>query len=356
MMKLVEKCQNKNQFTNNMSNSVTIKQISISEIIAFLEKDLKKVDEIILNNTNGEAELIGEIAKHIIFSGGKRVRPILTILSAKICGYKSNKNHHYNLAAAVELIHTATLLHDDVVDESALRRGKKTANSIWGNKASILVGDYLLGSAFQLMVKSQSLKALDLLSQTSKVMSDGEVMQLMNSTDINISKEKYLQIISQKTAILFAAATGVGAIISNADLTKEQALYDFGINLGVAFQIVDDVLDYKSSKEILGKEIGDDFFENKITLPIIITLEKANKEEKLQIKKIFQQNLMNEEKDYDLLQQIMDLMQKYNAIELATKEALSFHQKSLDNLAIFNDCQEKQALIEISNYAVARNK
>lgn len=338
------------------AQSISVTNNPLTDIFNYLESDLKKVDEIIVTNSSGEAELTSDIAKHIISSGGKRVRPILTILSAKICGYNSSENHHYNLAAAVELIHTATLLHDDVVDESSLRRGKKTANAIWGNKASILVGDYLLGSAFQLMVKSNSLRALDLLSGTSRIMSDGEVMQLMNSTNINLSKDKYLQIITGKTAILFAAATGVGAIISQAKNKEEKALYDFGINLGIAFQIMDDVLDYNASKEVFGKEIGNDFFEGKITLPIIITFEKANKEEKIQIQKIFQEILMSEEKDENLLKQMMALIIKYQAIELAISEALSFYQKAVENLNLFANSKEKEILIQIANYAVRRNK
>ncbi len=266
-----------------MSISVKKQQKSnskFSQIFSDLKPDLDKINQIILDNCSGEADLIADIGRHIILPGGKRIRPILTILSSYICNYSNPQNHHYNLAAAVELIHTATLLHDDVVDNGELRRGKKTANSIWGNKASILVGDYLLSTAFQLMVKSNSIKVLDLLSNTSRIMSDGEVMQLMNSSDIDIKEDKYIQIISQKTAILFAAATSVGAIISNSSAQEEQALYDFGINLGIAFQIMDDILDYSSSSNVLGKEIGDDFFEGKVTLPIIIAYEKANNDEK----------------------------------------------------------------------------
>lgn len=329
---------------------------SFFQIFSALEPDLKKVDEIIITNSSGDAQLTQDISKHINKAGGKRIRPILTLLSSKICNYKSSEKQHYNLAAAVELIHTATLLHDDVVDEGELRRGKKTANAIWGNKASILVGDYLLSTAFQLMVKSGSLEVLDLLSNTSKIMSNGEVMQLMNSTDINISQEIYLQIISQKTAILFAAATSVGAIISNSEKSKQQALHDFGINLGISFQIMDDVLDYSSSSQVLGKEIGDDFFEGKITLPIIITYEKADDAEKKRIKQIFNANLMSEEKDYALLDEMMSLVNKYKAVALSTDQALEYHQKAVENLSIFDNSLEKEMLISILDYAVSRKK
>ena len=329
---------------------------SFSRIFSVLEHDLKKVDEIIIANSSGDAQLIQDISTHINYAGGKRIRPILTLLSSKICNYNELEKHNYNLAAAVELIHTATLLHDDVVDEGELRRGKKTANAIWGNKASILVGDYLLSTAFQLMVKSNSLEVLDLLSSTSRIMSNGEVMQLMSSTDINIKEETYLQIISQKTAILFAAATSVGAIISNADKEKQKALYDFGINLGISFQIMDDILDYSSSNEILGKAIGDDFFESKITLPIIIAYNKANEAEQKRIKKIFGANLMNDEKDYALLDEMMVLINKYDTISQSIAKSMEYHKKAVENLAIFSDCEEKSMLISIVDYAVSRKK
>jgi octaprenyl-diphosphate synthase len=237
-----------------------------------------------------------------------------------------------------------------------LRRGTKTSNAIWGNKASILVGDYLLSTAFQLMVKSKSLKALDLLSHASKVMSDGEVMQLMNSTNINISKQQYIQIISQKTAILFAAATSVGAIISKADKKQEKALHDFGINLGITFQITDDILDYSSNQITFGKEIGNDFYEGKVTLPIIITYDKATQIEKNRIKKIFSQALMSKDKNQDLLSEMMCLIKKYNALALSIEESKSYHLKAIDNLSVFDDSKEKEMLISIINYVVTREK
>lgn len=329
---------------------------SFAKIFSILEHDLKKVDAIIIANSSDDAQLIQDISTHINYAGGKRIRPILTLLSAKICDYKGDGKQHYNLAAAVELIHTATLLHDDVVDEGELRRGKKTANAIWGNKASILVGDYLLATAFQLMVKSDSLEVLDLLSRTSRIMSNGEVIQLMNSTDINIKEETYLQIISQKTAILFAAATSVGAIISNSDSQKQKALHDFGINLGISFQIMDDVLDYSSSNEVLGKAIGDDFFEGKITLPIIIAYNHASESEQKRIKAIFAANLMNDEKDYTLLDEMMVLINKYQAIQLAIAKSMEYHQKAVENLALFANSEEKSMLISILDYAVSRKK
>ncbi|MCE3255540.1 MAG: ispB [Rickettsiaceae bacterium] len=326
-----------------------------SQITKSIAVELEQVNKTIIDSAKGKADLIGEITNHLVSSGGKRVRPILTILGTKLCGYDQG-NRHCNLAAAVELIHTATLLHDDVVDGSSLRRGKKTANAIWDNKASILVGDYLLSVAFQIMVKDGSLEVLDILSKTSGILSDGEVMQLMNSSDITISEEKYLEIISYKTAVLFAAALQIGAVITNAGTIKQKALADFGNNLGIAFQIIDDVLDYAASEEILGKEIGNDFFEGKITLPIILTYQKASDAEKAKIKDIFFNNLINgtEQKNSQSFAEIMTLIKKYDGLEESTKKALFYKEAAIRNLSAFSDCQEKLMLLSILEYAVSR--
>ncbi len=335
--------------TKNISTSDPI--IKISQNLA---AQLKKVDEVILDNAKGKADLIIEIANHLVSSGGKRVRPILTILSAKLCGYNSGQRH-CNLAAAVELIHTATLLHDDVVDDSNLRRGKKTSNAIWGNKASILVGDYLLSAAFQLMVKDGSLEVLKTLSETSGIMADGEVLQLTSSNNIEISEEKYLEIISAKTAILFAAATKVGAIITEQNIDEKTALGNFGNNLGIAFQIMDDVLDYSAQTEILGKNIGDDFFEGKITMPIILTYQNAETSEKQRLKQIFADNLMNEEKDQKTFLEVRDLIKKYNSLELSVKKARNYQSAAKKDLELFIDGEEKNMLLDILDYCVNRS-
>lgn len=324
--------------------------IQITKAIA---PELSKTNDIIIASGVGKAELISTITNHLVSSGGKRVRPILTILSAKLCGYK-NGDRHCNLAAAVELIHTATLLHDDVVDGSSLRRGRKTANAVWDNKASILVGDYLLSVAFQLMVRDGSLEVLDILSKTSGVMADGEVLQLMNSNDINIPEEKYLEIISYKTAILFSAATSVGAVISDSSLEQKKSLSDFGNNLGIAFQIMDDVLDYSADQKALGKAIGGDFYEGKITLPIIVTYKQANENEKNRIKEIFANNLISNQKDENSFAEIMLLISKYNALELSIQKALSYQNLAKQNLQSFADISEKSMLLDILEYSVLR--
>jgi octaprenyl-diphosphate synthase len=325
------------------------------KITKAIESELQQVNQAIIQSAIGKANLISEITNHLVMSGGKRVRPILTILAAKICGYNTG-DRHCNLAAAVELIHTATLLHDDVVDGSDLRRGRKTANAIWDNKASILVGDYLLSVAFQLMVKDGSLEVLDILSKTSGTMADGEVMQLMNSNDIEISEEKYLQIISYKTAILFAASTQVGAIITNSGSSKQKALADFGNNLGIAFQIMDDVLDYNANQEKLGKKIGNDFYEGKITLPIIFTYKQANQAEKDKIKEIFANNSIagSGERNPQLFAEIMAVMNKYDALEASYKMALDYKNLAYKNLETFSQSPEKSMLIDILEHSVLR--
>lgn len=325
------------------------------EIADIISEELKKVDQVIISSSEKKADLIGDITNHLVLSGGKRIRPILTIISAKICGYNSG-DRHCKLAAAVELIHTATLLHDDVVDGSHLRRGKKTANAIWDNKASILVGDYLLSSAFQLMVQDGSLEVLDLLSKTSGTMADGEVMQLMNSNDIEISQEKYLQIISSKTAILFAASSQIGAIITKSHNNKQEALAIFGNNLGIVFQIMDDVLDYNASENNFGKKIGSDFYEGKITLPIILTYKKSNLAEKVRIKEMFASNLIGSgnDKDQESFLEIMSLIEKYSATKDSIAIALHYQNLAYKNLDIFDQSPEKSMLLDILEYSTSR--
>ena len=324
-------------------------------LINSLKPDLKKIDQIILDFAQGKSPLIEEISHHLIASGGKRIRPILLILAARLCDNKAQNNpNSYNLAAAVELIHSATLLHDDVVDTSEVRRGKKTANAIWDNKPSILVGDYLFSVAFQLMVLSEKLPILDLLSKASSIMADGEVMQLQNSNDINLSSEKYLEIIFGKTAILFSAACEVGALLNDRGDDKILALRNFGKNLGTIFQIVDDMLDYSSSEEILGKDSGNDFFEGKVTLPIILTYQNASTEDKAIIANLFEENLLKNDKNPDDFDKIIKLITKYHGLEESKNLALKYRDFALNDLQIFKDSSAKENLIEILEYSLAR--
>lgn len=326
----------------------------IQDVLSSLNSDLKKIDEIILNFSVGKSPLIQEIARHLISSGGKRIRPIIVILAAKLCGSKDGDVNYSNLGAAVEMIHTATLLHDDVVDNSEIRRGKKTSNAIWDNKASILVGDYLFSVAFQLMVLSKNLQVLDLLAKTSSTMADGEVMQLENSSDLDISQEKYFEIIFGKTAVLFSASGEVGALVNNRSVEEISALREFGKNLGIVFQIVDDMLDYSSKEQVLGKDLGNDFFEGKVTLPIILTYQVADLEDKKIIKDLFDKNLMSAEKNQEDFAVILKLIEKYQGLEMSKKTALSYHELSLKSLSLFADCEAKDGLAVILDYAISR--
>ena len=277
------------------------------------------------------------------------------LLCAKLCGV-SDLQGNYDLAAAIELIHTATLLHDDVVDNSRSRRGKDTANEIWDNKAPILVGDYLFSISFQLMVRSNDMRVLDLLAKASSIMADGEVMQLENSSDITLSKETYLDIIFGKTAILFSAACESAGMLAKKSEQEILALREFGKNLGIVFQIVDDILDYSASAKNLGKEIGDDFFEGKVTLPIIVAFEKGNAEERQLMSQIFMNNYDSvEEKNYDDFDKVMGIINKYNVLEFAKESADKYCEMALENLKIFEN-GDISDLESILKYCVKRIK
>ena len=320
--------------------------------------ELKKLVGIKLENVTqqikyklaSEINLIHKMTNYHLKSGGKRIRPLLTLGSAKLCGYK-NGNRDINLAACVELIHNATLLHDDVVDNSDLRRGTKTPNAIWGNQSSILVGDYLLSRCFEMMVEDGSQEILKLLSSTSSRIAQGEVLQLEYKGEIDILEETYFDIINSKTAALFAAATRVGACIANRDKKEKDALESYGRNLGIAFQITDDALDYYSTKTIFGKEIGKDFFEGKITLPIIFLCQKANSNEKVFLEKIFKK------KNRSKLEFIetQNLIKKYNSIDSCFKRAEHFVNISYNALNIFSPSREKTILQNLTSFSLERS-
>ncbi len=316
--------------------------------------ELNLIENIILEFAVGKSPLIHEVTKHLISSGGKRIRPILLILASKLCGSESDNKNVLGLAAAIELIHSATLLHDDVVDASMMRRGRKTSNAIWDNKASILVGDYLFSIAFQLMVLSKNFDVLALLSKTSSIMSDGEVMQLQNSNNITLSESDYFNIIFGKTAALFSAACEVGALINNRSQQEITALNNFGKNLGIIFQITDDILDYSSDEKTFGKEKGGDFFEGKVTLPIILTYEKSSDAEKKMISEIFLKNNFSDEKNQKEFDSVFDLIKKYDGLETSKNMALLYKTHALENLKIFPDSQKKDDLLTILEYSLAR--
>ena len=283
-------------------------------------------------------------------TGGKRLRALLTLGAARICGY-SKGSRDVNLAACVELIHAATLMHDDVIDNSKIRRGKKTLNSIWGNQSSILAGDYLLSRCFEMMVEDGNLEILKLLSSTSAEISQGEVLQLQHKGEIDMLEETYLKIISSKTASLFAAATKVGSILANKENKIKEALEFYGKNLGLTFQIADDTLDYNSEIKFFGKEIGNDFYEGKVTLPIILLNHKANANEKLELKKLFQKNERNEE-DF---KKVLLMIKNYNIISECYLKAEYFINLASNSLSIFEESKEKEILKNLTLFSLERS-
>ena len=323
---------------------------SYLELKNLVGNKLEEVNLQIKYKLASEINLIYKMVNYHLKSGGKRIRPLLTLGSAKLCGYL-NGNRDVNLAACVELIHSATLLHDDVIDASNLRRGNKTSNSIWGNQSSILVGDYLLSRCFEMMVEDGSQEILKLLSYTSSKIAQGEVQQLEYKGEIYILEETYFDIINSKTAALFAAATRVGACISNKNKKEKDALESYGRNLGLAFQIADDALDYYSTKTIFGKEIGKDFFEGKVTLPIIFLCQKANLEEKIFLEKIFKK--ANRSKLEFI--ETQKLIKKYNSIDSCFRRAEHFVNISYNALNIFNPSKEKTILQNLTSFSLERS-
>ena len=311
---------------------------------------LDEVSQRIQYKLASEINLIHKMTNYHIKSGGKRIRPLLTLASAKLCGYKDG-DRDINLAACVELIHNATLLHDDVIDKSDIRRGVKTANSIWGNQSSILVGDYLFSRCFEMMVEDGSLEILKLLSSTSSKIAQGEVLQLEYKGDIDLIEENYFNIINMKTASLFAAAAKVGACLGNKNKKEKDALESYGKNLGLAFQIADDALDYFSSKTIFGKEIGKDFYEGKTTLPLIIIFQRANNEERTFLKEIFKKN----KRTKDDFSETLALVNKYKAVEASFKRAEYFVNVSYDALGIFYPSEEKKVLQNLTEFSLNRS-
>ena len=310
-------------------------------------QELAQVDAFILGHTQSEAELIPSIVQHIIASGGKRIRPILTLLSSQLCGYEGER--HIHLAAAIELFHTATLLHDDVVDESELRRGMNTANVLWGNAPSVLVGDFLLGKAFQMLAQDGSIDVLRVLSDTSAVITEGEVKQLMQISDVTTSKETYLDIIASKTAALFMAACEVGAMVAGRSANEQAQLREFGRYLGVAFQMVDDALDYSAVQETLGKTVGDDFREGKVTLPLILAYEQGTKQERA-----FWARAVAGEKTPADLQRAIELIAAHDVLSQTFDVAKEYAAKAAQCLDVFADVPAKQALLDMLSFSVNR--
>ena len=320
------------------------------ELKNLLGNKLQKVENLIQEKLKSEVNLIQKMSDHHLKSGGKRLRALLTLESAKLTGYKED-NRDINLAACVELIHSATLLHDDVIDESELRRGVKTANSVWGNQSSILVGDYLLSRCFEMMVEDGDLEVLKLLSSTSSKIAQGEVLQLQHKGEADLLEETYIDIINLKTASLFSAATKTGACLSKSNEKEKKALESYGRNLGLAFQIADDALDFYAKEKLFGKEIGKDFFEGKVTLPMIIIFQKGNEEEKKFLNEIMKKEKRSE-KDFN---NTLYLINKYKAVEATFKKAEYFVNVSYDSLAIFPDNEDKKILQNLTSFSLNRS-
>ena len=323
-------------------------EYSINDINNLISKDVIAVNKLIESNIGDDIPIIDDLSNHILSAGGKKIRPIITLLTAKLCNYQGK--NHIALSACVELIHTATLLHDDVIDESKLRRGIPTANDIFGNKSSILVGDFLFSRSFELMVKYGSKSILKILSKTSSIIAEGEVMQLAAIKDYYTNNETYMKIIKAKTASLFSAASEISALLAKKNNKIQSALKNYGENLGIAFQLVDDALDYVG-KQNLGKKIGDDFKEGKITLPIIISISKGNNEENIFWKKTLESNNHNKN-DF---KKALKIIEKYNAIEITLERAKKYSKKAINNLNVFPDSNYKNALISLAKISINRS-
>ena len=330
------------QGTKNGSESIdfdVIKNLTAAEA--------KAVDQLIINELSSDVILINQMSHYIIGNGGKRLRPMLLLLAAKALG-KVNDNHLV-LAAVIEFIHTATLLHDDVVDESDLRRGQDSANAVWGNAASVLVGDYLYSSAFEMMVRTNNMRVMEILSTTTTAIAEGEVLQLLNCNNPDTTEEKYLEVIARKTAILFSAATRLAAVLSDTDEKTQEALAFYGQQLGVAFQLIDDALDYKSTTEELGKNLGDDLAEGKPTLPLIYAINHGTESQAKVVTDAIKQG------SREAFNEVYDIVISTNAIEYTEKCADEAAQKAINALSCLPESESKDALITLAKFSVQRD-
>ncbi len=321
---------------------------SFDALMALVKDDLDKVNRQIIDRMHSPVALIPQLAGHLIAAGGKRLRPVLTLASARLAGHEGER--HIRLAACVEFIHTATLLHDDVVDESELRRGQASANALFGNKASVLVGDFLFSRSFELMVEDGSLSVLAILSRASSVIAEGEVLQLITANDTETTEDAYLEVIQSKTAALFAAACRIGAVVADRGKAEEEALDAYGTNLGVAFQLIDDVLDYSAKQAVLGKTVGDDFREGKITLPLILAFNQGTDEEK----EFWRRTVERLEQTEEDLQQAIALMEKYGTLNATIDRARHYGDLARQALTPFPDIPVKQAMIDVIDFCIER--
>ena len=321
---------------------------ALTALVGLVRDDLEACNRLIIERMQSPVQLIPQLAAHLIAAGGKRLRPLLTLAAARMCGYRGER--HIGLAACVEFIHTATLLHDDVVDESDLRRGQASANAIFGNKASVLVGDFLFARAFQLMVADGSLEVLDILCSAAATIAEGEVLQLVIQNDTASTEAQYLEVIEGKTAALFAAATRVGAVVADRPRADAEAMDSYGRNLGIAFQLVDDALDYSAEQERLGKTVGDDFREGKITLPVLLAFARGDEAERTFWRRVIEER-QQEESD---LAHALSLMERHGAITDTIARARHYGDLALAALSGFPESPERAALADIVEFCIAR--
>ncbi len=320
--------------------------MDFQELRDLVAADMQAVDQYIHEKLYSEVVLIGQMSNYIVNSGGKRLRPVLLLLSARACGYEGQD--HIRLAAIIEFIHTATLLHDDVVDDSKLRRGQETANQVWGNEASVLVGDFLYSRAFQMMVEISNMRVMDILSETTNTIAEGEVMQLVNCQNPDTSEQQYMDIIHNKTAKLFEAASRLGAVICNADAAQEQALAEYGMHLGTAFQIIDDVLDYSASADELGKNIGDDLAEGKPTLPLLYAMWNSGKEDAARIRYAIEHG------DTEHIEEISAIIESTGAIKYTAALARREAELAISRLDLLQASPYREALKALAEFSVSR--
>lgn len=321
---------------------------SLSSLLELTKSDMSRINELILAEAQSHVDMIPKLATHLIESGGKRIRPMLTCATSRLCGYEGLD--HIPLATSIEFLHTATLLHDDVVDESDMRRGKKAARLLWGNQASVLVGDYLLGQSFKIMVGVGSLEALRILSNASAVISEGEVMQLATANNPESREEEYMAVIDSKTAALFVAAAELGAVVSNRPAAEREALKKYGHNLGILFQLIDDALDYHGEASALGKDVGDDFRDGKITLPVILAYRAGSAEEQ----QFWQRTLGESRIEEGDLETALALIAKYDTITATMEKARHFAHEANQALAIFPASPWKHALLDVVKFCIER--
>ena len=337
---------------DRVSGEPALRPDALTSLTDLVRPDLEACNRAIVDRMASPVALIPQLAAHIVAAGGKRLRPVLTLATARLCGYPGHPDgtRHVGLAACVEFIHTATLLHDDVVDESALRRGLASANAVFGNKASVLVGDFLFARSFQLMTDDGSLRVLDILSSASATIAEGEVLQMVTQNDLGTPEDRYLEVIHGKTAALFAAACRIGAVIAARPPEEEAALDEYGTNLGMAFQLADDALDYAADQAALGKAVGDDFREGKITLPVLAAFAAGDDTER----EFWRRTVERSEQGEGDLEHALTLIDRRRAIDATLVRAARFAGQARSALSIFPDTPMRQALMDVADYTVSR--